>query len=158
MRTGFDRNPDRKTTVQICPKRPRVFGHLIEVFTAAGGYELQTHAIHSHLDLVWILHAPHQFERVPPQSDFDGVLAIHGKCVPDEKATASARRESIEMLILRKVRPNAISGGAGCDFDIPQRGPADIPGGRQIALHQRWWNLEDVRDVVESAALVVWRQ
>ena len=46
----------------------------------------------------------------------------------------------------------------GDDRLIAHRLPADVPGSRQIPLHQRRRHAQHVRDIVEAAAFVVGRQ
>jgi hypothetical protein len=64
----------------------------------------------------------------------------------------------IKSKVLRQVRPHAVGNRARRDRHVAHRQPADVPGGGQVALHQRRRDRQHVGDIVESAALVVWRE
>ena len=127
----------RLQAVKIRAEGARVLGHLVEVVTSTSRDRLQPDAIHGDLDLMRVLHTAHQVERVPPQAKLDDVLGVHGERVLDQEATARAWRHSVDMLILREVRPDAIRRGARRERRIPERHPADVPRCREVALHQR---------------------
>jgi hypothetical protein len=98
---GFHQNLGRQTLIQVRSKGAGVLGHLQELFAAACGHEQEPLAVHRDFDVVRIFHAPHQIERVPPEPQPDGVLAVQGKGVLDHHPPASARREPLDMLVLR---------------------------------------------------------
>ena len=81
--------------------------------------------------------------------------ASSGEVVLHQHAAARAERQPFDVLVLRKIGPNAIGGRRRRDVHVAHGLPADVPGSRQIALHQRRRHAQDVGDVVEAAALVV---
>ena len=81
-----------------------------------------------------------------------------GKVVPDQNSAARPRRQPFDVLVLRQIRPHAVHRRARGDVEVAHRQPADVPRRRQVTLHQRRRDRQDVRDVVEPAALIVGRQ
>ena len=75
-----------------------------------------------------------------------------------QNAATGSERQPFDVLVLRKIGANAIGGGGRGDVHVAHRLAADIPGSREVALHQRRRHAENVGDVIEAAALVVGRQ
>ena len=155
VRTRLHRNPDTQPLVNVRPKSARIRRHLNEVWTAADSDRTHPLLVHGNLDLVRIFHSAHQIESVAPQTNLDHVLAIHREVMPDQNSAPRSRRQSFYMLVLRKIGTNPVRCRGRCHVRVSNRQPADVPGRRQVAFHQRRRNPQDVGDVIETAALIV---
>src|SRR5262249_14546089 len=124
---GLDRYANGETPIQVCPKRAGICGYRSEVFFAAGVHQLQARTVHRDFDIMRIFHAAHQVKRVPPEPDLDGVLAIERKGVLNQNAAACTQWQAVDVLILRKVGPHAVSDRARRDVGIAHSRAADVP-------------------------------
>ena len=138
VRSCLHRHSEGQALVEIRSKRSGVFGHLQKVFTTAGRHQFQADTVHGDFDIVRILHSAHEIERVPPQPDLERVFAIEREIVLNENSASGARRQSLDVLILGEIRPHAIDRCRGRYMKVADGRAADVPGGRQIAFHQRW--------------------
>ena len=95
---------------------------------AACRYQPRLISIHTDLDLMGILHAPHEVERIPPQPELDHVFSVQRSIMAHYDAAPSSQRQSLDMLVLRKIGPNAVGGRGRRDVQVAHRFAADIPG------------------------------
>ena len=109
---------------------PEQYQRLSELFAAACGDERQPLAVQRDFDVVRIFHAPHEIERVPPEPQLDGVLAVERKGVMYENSAAGPWRQPFDMLVLRQIRPYAVNGRTRRDVEVADGEPADVPCGR----------------------------
>ena len=115
-------------------------------------------AVEADLELVRFGEPHDPADEVAQQVDLDAVLAVDREVVTDHRAAARAERHPFEPVVLRQVGRDLVGIGLTADRRIADRLLADLARRLQIALEQRRRDTEDVADVVEAVARVVWRQ
>jgi hypothetical protein len=130
VRARLKRNADAQPLVDIRAKNTGVLRHLQEVWTAANRDRAHPLFIHGDLNFVRVFHAAHQIKSVAPQTNLNYILPIHWKVMTDQNSTTRAGRQSLDVLVLRKVGTYPISGGGRRHMGVAHCQPADVPGGR----------------------------
>ncbi len=115
-------------------------------------------AVDRELHVVRILEPAHDVQIRPIQLHLEGVLAVERKRMTNLNPADGAKRQAVEVLILRQILSNAVGLAARRDARVADRERADLLGRRQVALLQRRRDAEDVRDIVEAVGRIVGRQ
>ena len=104
-----------------------------------------------------VLQPLHVADDIAHEEDAELVLGILREVVAEEQAAARAERETLDVILLRIVRRDAVREAndvlLGAD-----RQAADAARGREVLLEQRRRHAQHACDVVEPVALVVGRQ
>ena len=125
MRPGLHRNADGQLLVEIRAEFARVLRPSCTKSSWPPAVTRRTRfAVQADLDLVRIFHAAHQIERIAPQADLNDVFAVERKVVLHQNSAAGAERQTFDVLVLRKVGPDAVGRGGGRDVTDCRR-----PGG-----------------------------
>src|SRR5207247_6214873 len=85
------------------------------------------------------------------------VFTIAGEGIGKHRATARAHGKPLDVLLLRKVRPNTKSVAAWRTVWCADRQAADLLRGRDVAIQKRRRKISD-RHIVEAMTHIVLRQ
>ena len=91
------------------------------------------------------------------REDLEDVLAIGGELVSDEETAAGPERQTLDVVVLRRVLRHAIH-RLGLGGHIADGQAADFSRSRQVGLKQRRRHHERARHVVETVGRIIGRQ
>ena len=133
--------------------------HRVIILVSRRCHREQFHAlpIQQHLQLVWPMQALDLFIAVPRQPDLYLILAVPGKSIRKQCATARANGEPFDVLLLREVRPNPDRVAARRAMGCAHGQPADLLPGRDVPIQERRRESSDGH-VVKAATHIVLRQ
>jgi hypothetical protein len=120
--------------------------------------QLSAATVDADLELLIVRPHRHVVLEVARQTHLDHVLAVHRKRTRDAHAAARAERQTVEMLLLRKIIRNPIQLCVRREHRRPDREPAHFLRRGKISFHQRRRHPEYAGHVVESIARIVRRQ
>ena len=114
--------------------------------------------VEGHLEIVLQLESANDIDGLAVETRADQVLAVDREVVADQDAAARAHGEAGDVVVLREIAADAERFERWRDRGACHRLGRDLPGRRQIPIHQRRGHVEHVRVVVEPERLLVGRQ
>src|SRR5580698_2560759 len=100
MRARLQRNAHGELLVEFGSEDPGICGHPEKFVVPACRYQTRLISIHAYLDLMGILHAPHEVERIPPQPELDHVFSVQRSIMVHQDTAARSERQAFDVLIL----------------------------------------------------------
>src|SRR5580658_7481282 len=99
---------------------------------------------------MWRFEAAHDIQIGSVQIRLERILAVQRKVVANYSSADGTERQTIDVLVLRKILPDAPSFAARRDLRIAHRESANFQRGVQVVLLERRRYAQRIGDVVEA--------
>ena len=125
------------------------------VFRAAEARQHDPLAIERDLEIVLELETPDDVDRFAVQARADDVLAVNREVVADDDATARPGWKAWNLIVLGEIPTDTERLEGRCDGRAGDDLRRNLPGRRQVSIHQRGGHVQHARVVVESECFLV---